>query len=384
MSQQIDKNINLKALLRILLVKNIPFVSYRLPNTPDIYTFIQLSNPERISSFKQIEEKRGFIVVPFSNKKADNTFFISPDIILKNSDFGDEIFEEINRYKDIETEKAIPSTPLTTSSEEFLSNVTEVISLTQRKRMDKVVISRIKVTKVSENFRTEEFFCNLSDKYPTAMTYLFQIPEAGCWAGATPELLLTIENKNNTAKTVSLAGTQYKTEKSVDEHIWEKKEREEQEIVSDFIENILKESKISGYKRSEPRNIQAGQLIHLQTTFEFPLQKDGQQTENLLLQLHPTPAIGGFPKQSACNFILENERHSRRYYCGFLGPVNFGQQTNLYVNLRCTQLIGEVYVLYAGAGITASSVATDEWNETENKMKTIQNVIDFQPNHNPR
>lgn len=375
---KIDKNTNLKMLLRILLDKNIPFVSYRLPNTQDIYTFIQLSHPERISSLAQVEERQGFIIAPFSDKKGDNSFFISPDITLKNDDFGNEIFSKINQYENFNRlEKIIPTDPVTTSSQEFLSNVTEVISLIKTKWVDKVVISRIKVAKASENFQTEEFFCNLSEKYPTAMTYLFQVPEAGRWAGATPELLLTIESKNNAAKTVSLAGTQYKTEKSVEEYSWKEKEQEEQEIVSDFVENILKKSGISDFKRSKPHNIQAGQLIHLQTTFEFLAPKNGKQTDNLLKLLHPTPAIGGFPKQQACDFILEKEQHNRKYYCGFLGPVNINQQTNLYVNLRCIELLGELYVLYAGAGITSSSVAEDELNETENKMKTIQNVIDF-------
>lgn len=381
MNTLIGRSTKLKTLLRILLDKNIPFVSYRLPNTPDIYTFIQLSNPERISSLEQVREKQGFIIVPFSDTKGDSAFFISPDIILKNNDFDDEIFSKINRCDNFKgLEEIIRSTPVTTSSEEFISNVTEVISLVKTKQVDKVVISRIKVAKTTENFQTEVFFCNLSEKYPTAMTYLFQIPEAGRWAGATPELLLSIESENNTAKTVSLAGTQYKMEKPVEEYTWKEKEQEEQKIVSDFIETILKESGISDYKRSVPHNIQAGQLIHLQTSFEFSLPINGQQIDNLLKSLHPTPATGGFPKQEACNFILENERHNRKYYCGFLGPVNINQQTNLYVNLRCVELLGKSYVLYAGAGITSSSVATDEWSETENKMKTIQNVIDFSIN----
>ncbi len=31
--------------------------------------------------------------------------------------------------------------------------------------------------------------------------------------------------------------------------------------------------------------------------------------------------------------------------------------------------------LYAGAGITSESNATDEWLETQNKMKTLENFI---------
>jgi isochorismate synthase len=58
----------------------------------------------------------------------------------------------------------------------------------------------------------------------------------GTWIGATPEVLLSIENEE--VKTISLAGTK----KSNDESAWNAKEKEEQAIVTQFIEQTLTQS----------------------------------------------------------------------------------------------------------------------------------------------
>jgi isochorismate synthase len=81
------------------------------------------------------------------------------------------------------------------------------------------------------------------------------------------------------------------------------------------------------------------------------------------------------PKVEALDFILANEKHDRGYYTGFLGPINIEGKSQVFVNLRCLQLFDSQFVLYSGAGITASSVAEKEWDETDNKMMTMMNVM---------
>jgi isochorismate synthase len=57
--------------------------------------------------------------------------------------------------------------------------------------------------------------------------------------------------------------------------------------------------------------------------------------------------------------------------------VNIENKTNIFVNLRCLQLFDKQFVLYSGAGITTSSVAENEWTETDNKMMTMMNVMNI-------
>ena len=84
------------------------------------------------------------------------------------------------------------------------------------------------------------------------------------------------------------------------------------------------------------------------------------------------------PLEPALKFLKEHEGYDRQYYAGYLGPVNFNNQTNLFVNLRCMQLQDQTAILYAGAGITVDSDPHEEWIETEMKLNTLLKVIQHQ------
>ena len=92
--------------------------------------------------------------------------------------------------------------------------------------------------------------------------------------------------------------------------------------------------------------------------------------------MHPTPAVCGFPKDAARKFILENEDYDRAYYSGFLGELNWDDSTDLFVNLRCLQVVdGQKVILYVGGGITAESDPKKEWLETVHKAQTMKMVL---------
>ena len=79
----------------------------------------------------------------------------------------------------------------------------------------------------------------------------------------------------------------------------------------------------------------------------------------------------------AFNFILENEDYDRKYYTGYLGPVNLekDESANLFVNLRCFKYSSSEAQIFVGGGITASSDAKKEWEETQFKSRTILDVL---------
>ena len=245
-------------------------------------------------------------------------------------------------------------------------------AITQR-IFHKVVLSKVRVENLKPEFEAGAFFLHLCETYPHAFVYMIQLPEVGCWAGATPEPLLVLEDGK--VKTVSLAGTQLATGDPLDAYSWSEKEIEEQGIVTGFVEKTLHALKIEDYVLSGPSNYRAANLIHLRTGFEFNETEIENRLGDCLKALHPTPSVGGLPKENARNFILKNEKHDRTYYTGYLGPLNMDKKSCLYVNLRCLQLFKKQFVLYSGAGITASSIAENEWEETDNKMLTMMNAM---------
>ena len=83
------------------------------------------------------------------------------------------------------------------------------------------------------------------------------------------------------------------------------------------------------------------------------------------------------PQGKSVRFILEHESFDRRFYAGYLGPVNMNGKTNLFVNLRCMQVTDTQLLFYAGCGITADSNPTKEWLESERKIEVIKALIDI-------
>ena len=194
-------------------------------------------------------------------------------------------------------------------------------------------------------------------------------PRVGLWMGASPERLISISQ--NKFKTMALAGTQrYINSINV---IWKEKECQEQQFVTDYILENIKLS-INAIQVSEAYTVQAGNLLHIRTDISGEL-KSCSSLDNLVASLHPTPAVCGLPQKNAVKFISENETYDRSYYTGYLGELNIENNVNLFVNLRCIQLINNTASIYIGGGITKDSNAKNEWKETVSKAEVMKKVL---------
>jgi len=244
----------------------------------------------------------------------------------------------------------------------FVKEIKKQISIG---KLQKTIASRPFFADVNDNWQIAHYFQKLVEKYENAFSYLFSIPGIGTWCGATPEMLIDALGKK--INLVSLAGTKTQSQE------WTDKEREEQLFVTEYIKNQLIKNGCQKISVEEPETIKAGAVEHLKTNISAEL-NDPQQLYSLVSVLHPTPAVGGFPKNAAIELILEKESYDRKYYTGFLGPVT-SNQTKLFVNLRCLESLGDSVCLYLGAGITAASDPDAEWEETKLKAKTLLSVL---------
>jgi isochorismate synthase len=216
--------------------------------------------------------------------------------------FSQGILGEIQVSQHIKTDVLV-----TNQKEAFEQLVTNGIQAIINGDFEKVVLSR--KIEISKEITFIETFQNLIASYPTAFRYLFFHPKVGIWLGATPEQLVKI--KDNSFETMALAGTQLYSENV----IWETKEIEEQQFVTDYILAKVK-NKANMVNVSEVQTVKAGNLAHLQSLISGELTNDFQALE-LIESLHPTPAVCGLPKENAIDFIAKNEGYDRKYYTGF-------------------------------------------------------------------
>jgi isochorismate synthase len=259
----------------------------------------------------------------------------------------------------------------------FLSIVKDAIQEIEKGSFEKVVPSRRKVVTLSERFDIAAAFSRLCKAYPQAFVSLVSSPESGTWIGATPEELVRLEDKA-IFRTVAVAGTQpYHEGINPRKVAWTHKEIEEQALVERYIISCFKKIRLREYEEHGPKTMVAGNLMHLRSDFTVDLKETNfPQLGSIMLRLlHPTSAVCGMPMEAAYQFLRQREGYDRGFYSGYLGPVNVDNNTDIFVNLRCMQLLPGKGIVYAGAGVTVDSVPEQEWEETEMKMNTLLRVI---------
>ena len=112
---------------------------------------------------------------------------------------------------------------------------------------------------------------------------------------------------------------------------------------------------------------------HLMTQFNGILHP--RISDDLILSsLHPTPAVGGYPKEKALKYIKELEPFNRGWYAGVLGFAGYNS-AEFCVAIRSGLVKGKTLTLYAGAGIVKESTMEGEWNEIEEKIKSFYEPI---------
>lgn len=109
---------------------------------------------------------------------------------------------------------------------------------------------------------------------------------------------------------------------------------------------------------------------HLHTPMRGVL-PEGVRLLDLLAVLHPTPAVGGTPREAAVAAIREIEGFPRGLYAGAIGWLNARGGGEFFVGLRSALVEGERARVYAGAGIVAGSEPERELAETELKFQAL-------------
>jgi|GEM_PF-1873921 len=224
---------------------------------------------------------------------------------------------------------------------------------------EKIVMAGRFVVQLSGGVSVAGLFDALSHAYPDAFVYCFRSDESGTWIGATPELLL--RTRGELGNTMALAGTR---KKGV---TWSEKEIEEQEIVADYITDVLKNRGVHYVDSLGPMDLNYGHLRHLNTEISYAADNHPE----ILSDLFPTPAICGRPTDAARSYLDAHEPFSREYYCGYLGTLESNGDMTLFVNLRCMKLFKNAAMVYAGGGITAKSDPMAEAEEVMNKVKAV-------------
>lgn len=256
--------------------------------------------------------------------------------------------------------------------ESYALKISQAKDFIEKNDLKKLVLSRRKLLMYldidsEKKLSLTKSFLKFCDSYPSAFCYLFEKND-NIWMGGFSEILGKFDKENNIFETMSLAGTL-----PLDEE-WSDKEIEEQKAVTEYIHSILRKFS-SNLKVSSTKDLISGNIKHLKT--DFTAEISPESLDKIISELHPTPAVCGFPKELCAQGIKGIEHFNREFYSGYI-KIETKDYIYYFVNLRCASFFKNYAFLFVGGGITLKSDTQKEWQETELKSLAVQSNLVFQ------
>lgn len=241
-----------------------------------------------------------------------------------------------------------------------------------RGEMTKVVSSREVEFTSDTPYNVASILANLVDNNPNCFIFGYE-KDGRTFVGASPEIL--VRHRGSEILSYALAGTAPKDGPNAwteEQLLTNTKNIIEHNIVRDRIVNTMKQI-TPDVTVGETGIMELSHLYHLRTIITA---KDS--TKSLVewaKLLHPTPALGGEPREKALALLQEYESHERGMYAAPFGFMKDMGDGIIVVAIRSALIMDNVLYAYAGCGVVADSDADEEYAETNNKMRTILDAL---------
>jgi isochorismate synthase len=246
-----------------------------------------------------------------------------------------------------------------------------------RGRVDKVVLARAVDLVAGAAIDVPAVLARLRDSAPEST--VFAVDRDGrTFLGASPERLVRVSGTS--VRSVALAGSAPRTGDATRDTslaadlLEDDKEREEHAVVVTMLRETLAPLASELLIAMQPRVMALEHVQHLATSVTATL-REPQGVLRLAERLHPTPAVGGAPRDLALELIGEEEDLERGWYAGPLGWLDRRGDGDLVVALRAGVVDGERATLLAGCGIMADSDADREWAESTSKLRALGSAL---------
>ena len=246
-----------------------------------------------------------------------------------------------------------------------------------RGRLDKVVLARRLELRSPIELDVPNALRRLAASAPESTVFAFG-RGSRTFLGATPERLVRSEGR--AFATVALAGSIRRGADAAEDAalasalLASEKEREEHGVVVDMLRESLAPLCESLEVDRGPGVMRLRDVQHLVTEVRGRLHRQAGMLA-LAEVIHPTPAVGGEPRDLALELIAEHEGFERGWYAGPVGWVDVAGDGELAVALRSGIVAGTGATLFAGCGIVADSDAGQEWEESRVKLRTVAGAL---------
>lgn len=248
------------------------------------------------------------------------------------------------------------------------------------KCFNKIVLARRLTVSHDSQISPTHIINNLRQQYSNCYNFLIHRPSGDTFLGSTPERLGAFRNR--LLLTEALAGSIKRGRTATEDTMLEnslytsQKNRDEHNFVIKAIEERLHSYVESIQRSSQPEIKKLSNVQHLYTPIRAKLKKSSDILD-IIGQLHPTPAVGGYPWKNARSYLEELEDFDRGWYAGPVGWLNGKGTGEFAVAIRSGLLTDTEAHFFAGCGIVADSDPAAEWEETNLKLKPMLSALQY-------
>jgi menaquinone-specific isochorismate synthase len=288
---------------------------------------------------------------------------------IKNGNFGTSKKSETG---------AIDENAAHTARKEWINLINRAKGEIAVRKFEKVVLARQHQLTMQKPTDAAKILSRLRKKHPECCCFLIKREHSGTFLGCSPELLFSIRNdaietealagsigrSSDEQKDTALAGRLFDSLKEQKEHAYVVHSIREE--LSPLVNNLS--------NPNLPEIKKLAEIQHLYTPIRGQLNKSVSPLE-IVEKLHPTPALGGFPRSAALQFIRDYEPFERGWFAAPIGWITPNGEADFYVAIRCGLMNEEETVLFAGCGIVAVSDPRAEWEEVNLKFKPMLSAL---------
>ena len=271
---------------------------------------------------------------------------------------------------------SVQSTP---AAAEFKASVSSALNAFAQGHLAKVVLSRKLILTLHKPADPERVLARLMSQNPHAFHFSLPLGQDRRLLGASPELLLRVSGgevfTHPLAGSAKRYGEPEQDRQVARDLLASRKDQHEHKLVIDEIRRVLTPHCRELAIPANPTLMSTDTLWHLGTPIAGQLHPGQASVLSLACQLHPTPALCGYPTELARQFIREQEPFRRALFSGIVGWCDSKGNGEWAVVIRCGVLDGHQVELFAGAGIVAGSDPAMEWAETGTKLGTMLNAL---------
>ncbi|GKU84789.1 isochorismate synthase MenF [Niallia sp. NCCP-28] len=325
-----------------------------------------------------------FFVPEFMLSEINGEQFLTVNMVMDETDaiYEQKIEDKLSLFfHHKETVKPyIERNPLIKSLEvdgEYWKDVVGKVVKSLNSTLKKVVLARECRLVFKEEIQTESVLDQLLREQNNS--YIFALEEGdNCFIGATPERL--VKKTGNEVLSTCLAGSIPRGEDEAKDQelgaklLADEKNRTEHQYVVNMIQSAMEMVCRQVEIPTAPILMKMRDIQHLYTPVKGIL-KEKESLIELIRLLHPTPALGGFPKMLAIEKIREEEQLDRGLYGAPLGWIDYQGNGEFAVSIRSGLIQKNEASIFAGCGIVANSDVELEYKETAMKFRPMQRAL---------